>query len=181
MRRRLCHIPDTGDFLKQVSTRSLWICTAPASSEPLLSCLAKKGQCLCWLFCARQVGLEPRCPRFQHLYQRFTAMLWDSLIVLCLFCPPCCHFPLLGRRVSGILGVSFNLTLNYCYMCNTWKCYDNTVLFSKHYVFILHEDPQSIQPCIKHLIHNSFNIKITCTLELQRSFSLSWCCFKSMM
>ena len=103
MCRRLCRIPDTGDFLKQVSRRSLWIRTAPASSEPLLSCLAKKGQCLCWLCYARQVGLEPRCPRFQHLYQRFTVMLWDSLIVLCFLCPPCCHFPLLGRRVSGIL------------------------------------------------------------------------------
>ena len=106
MRRRLCRIPDTGDFLKQVSRRSLWICAADASSEPLLSCLAKKGQCLCWLCYARQVGLEPRSPRFQHLYQRFTVMLWDSLIVLCFLCPPCCHFPLLGRRVSGILGVS---------------------------------------------------------------------------
>ena len=42
MRRRLCRIPDTGDFLKQVSRRSLWICTAHASSEPLLSCLATK-------------------------------------------------------------------------------------------------------------------------------------------
>ena len=104
--------PDTGNFLKQVSGRSLWICTAHASSEPLLSCLAEKGQCLCWLCYARQVGLEPRSPRFQHLYQRFTAMLWDSLIVLLL--STLWHFPMpvhhrtvsWGRCVSGILDVS---------------------------------------------------------------------------
>ena len=51
-RRRLCHIPDTGKFLEQVSRISLWICAAHTSSEPLLSCFACRGQCLCWLQCS---------------------------------------------------------------------------------------------------------------------------------
>ena len=37
----------TGEFLEQVSRRSLWICAAHASSEPLLSCFARKGECVC--------------------------------------------------------------------------------------------------------------------------------------
>ena len=34
-------------FLEQVSRRSLWICAAHASSEPMLSCFARRGQRLC--------------------------------------------------------------------------------------------------------------------------------------
>ena len=41
--------PDTGEFLragvKEIAFN--WICAAHASSEPLLSSFARKGQCLC--------------------------------------------------------------------------------------------------------------------------------------
>lgn len=68
-----------------------------------------------------------------------------------------------------IVVINSNFITKHIRQCINYSNYQIHI----HYVFILHEDPQSIQPCIKHLIHNSFNIKITCTLELQRSFSLS--------
>ena len=77
---RLCRISDIGKFLEQVSRRSLWICAAHASSEPLLSCFARRGQRLCWLCYTRKAGLELWSPRFQHLCQSFSATLWDKVI-----------------------------------------------------------------------------------------------------
>ena len=108
---RLCRIPDTGEFLEQVSRRSRWICAAHASSEPLLSCFARRGQCLCWLCYARQVALEPGSPRFQHLCQRKAFQRrFETVLVAPLF-STLWAFPLRGNG-THLDATMYNTSLN---------------------------------------------------------------------
>ena len=107
---RMCRIPDTGEFLEQVSRRSLWICAAHASSELLLSCFARTGQCLCWLCYARQVRSRARVYQVSTSMSKAFQRRFETVLVAPLL-STLWAFPLLGYG-THLNATIFNTSLN---------------------------------------------------------------------